>query len=147
MPHVNISTTSVQNRRCVHSPSAGVVSQLEHVRIVLRQDGDRVALLPDDQPRLLLVGVAQVDSVKLKTRESFKSEACHLCVWGVTLPSCVPPGADRRTPGGPGVQYCRPSPWTQTLPRFLRWRWRSPAAPLLSGQSRCEVPPSTAFIK
>lgn len=47
-----------------------MVSQLEHVRVVLRQDGDGVALLPDHQPRLLLVGVAQVDSVKLKTKES-----------------------------------------------------------------------------
>lgn len=45
-----------------------MVSQLEHVRVVLCQDGDGVALLPDHQPRLLLVGVAQVDSIELKTR-------------------------------------------------------------------------------
>lgn len=45
-----------------------MVSQLEHVGVVLRQDGDGVALLPDHQPRLLLIGVAQVDSVELQGR-------------------------------------------------------------------------------
>lgn len=55
-----------------------MVSQLEHVRVVLCQDGDSVTLLPDYQPRLLLVGIAQVDSVELKTKESFRLEASHL---------------------------------------------------------------------
>lgn len=55
-------------------PGARVVAQLEHVRVVLGQNGDGVTLLPDDQPRLLLVGVAKVDSVELKTRSGFQTE-------------------------------------------------------------------------
>lgn len=43
-----------------------MVAQLKHVRIILSQNGDCVALLPDHQPRLLLVGVAKVDSIKLE---------------------------------------------------------------------------------
>lgn len=44
-----------------------MVAQLKHVRIILSQDGDGVALLPDDQSRLLLICIAKVDSIKLKT--------------------------------------------------------------------------------
>ena len=44
-----------------------MVAQLKHVRIVLSQNGDRVALLSDHEPRLLLVGIAKVDSIKLET--------------------------------------------------------------------------------
>lgn len=44
-----------------------MVAQLKHVRIILSQDGDGVTLLPDDQPRLLLICIAKVDSIKLKT--------------------------------------------------------------------------------
>jgi len=43
-----------------------VVAQLKHVRIILSQNGDCVTLLPDHQPRLLLVGIAKVDSIKLE---------------------------------------------------------------------------------
>lgn len=53
-------------------PRARVVTQLEHVRIILSQDGDRVTLLADDQPCLLLVRVAKVDPVKLKTATIFR---------------------------------------------------------------------------
>lgn len=49
-----------------------MVAQLEHVRVVLSQNGDRVALLPDDQPRLLLVGIAKVDSIKLQPGAVFR---------------------------------------------------------------------------
>lgn len=45
-----------------------MIPQLEHVWVVLRQDGDGVTLLPDYQPRLLFIGVAQVDSIELKIR-------------------------------------------------------------------------------
>lgn len=48
-------------------PRARVVAQLKHVRIILSQDGDGVTLLPDDQSRLLLICIAKVDSIKLKT--------------------------------------------------------------------------------
>lgn len=44
-----------------------MVSQLKHVRIILSQNGDRVTLLPDNQTRLLLVGIAKVDSIELET--------------------------------------------------------------------------------
>lgn len=48
-------------------PRARVVAKLKHVRIVLSQNGDSVTLLADDQPCLLLICIAKVDSVKLKT--------------------------------------------------------------------------------
>lgn len=52
-----------------------MVAQLKHVRIVLSQNGDGVALLPDHQPGLLLVGITKVDSVKLENRsDSLDSE-------------------------------------------------------------------------
>lgn len=44
-----------------------MVAQLKHVRIILSQNGDRVKLLPDHQPRLLLVGIAKVDAIELET--------------------------------------------------------------------------------
>ncbi len=44
-----------------------MIAQLEHVRIILSQNGDGVTLLPDHQPRLLLVGIAKVDSIELDT--------------------------------------------------------------------------------
>lgn len=47
-------------------PGSGVVAQLVHVWVVLGHDGDGVALLSNDQTRLLLRGVAQVDAVKLE---------------------------------------------------------------------------------
>lgn len=52
-------------------PWARVVAQLKHVRIILSEDGDCVALLPDDQPCLLLICIAKVDSIKLKTEAIF----------------------------------------------------------------------------
>lgn len=65
-----------------------MVAQLKHVRIILSQNGDRVALLPDDQPRLLLICIAKVDSVKLKTGAIFRQANTSLlggrhCVWWV----------------------------------------------------------------
>ena len=47
-------------------PGVRAVPQLHHVGVVLGQDGHRVTLLANHQPRLLLVGVAQVDPVELK---------------------------------------------------------------------------------
>lgn len=44
-----------------------MVAQLKHVRIILSQNSDRVTLLPDNQPCLLLICVAKVDAIKLKT--------------------------------------------------------------------------------
>lgn len=49
----------------VESPGPRVVAKLVHVGVVLGQDGDGVALLPDDQPGLLLRGVAQVNAIEL----------------------------------------------------------------------------------
>lgn len=49
-----------------------MVPQLKHVRIILSQNGDRVTLLPDDQPCLLLICIAKVDSIKLKTGAVFR---------------------------------------------------------------------------
>lgn len=43
-----------------------MVAQLEHVRVILSQNGDCVALLPDHQACLLLVRVAEVDAIKLE---------------------------------------------------------------------------------
>lgn len=42
-----------------------MVAQLVHVRVVLGHDGDGIALLPDDEPGLLLSGVPQVYSIIL----------------------------------------------------------------------------------
>lgn len=44
-----------------------MVAQLEHVRVVLSQNGDCVALLPDHQACLLLVRIAEVDAIELET--------------------------------------------------------------------------------
>lgn len=43
-----------------------MVAQLVHVWVVLCQYGDGVALLPDDESRLLLRGVPEINAVKLK---------------------------------------------------------------------------------
>lgn len=73
-----------------------MVAQLEHVRVILSQDGDRVTLLPDDQPRLLLVCVAKVDSIKLKTGAIFRrgnksvSGGRHRLWWAHYLKELVP---------------------------------------------------------
>lgn len=49
-----------------------MVAQLKHVRIILSQNGDRVTLLPNDQPCLLFICIAKVDSIKLKTGAIFR---------------------------------------------------------------------------
>lgn len=49
-----------------------MVAQLKHVRIILSQNGDRVTLLPNDQPCLLLICIAKVDSIKLKRGAIFR---------------------------------------------------------------------------
>lgn len=60
-------------------PGARVVAQLVHVWVVLGHDGDGIALLPDDEPGLLLRGVPQVYSIILIQEgngiaESFRAE-------------------------------------------------------------------------
>lgn len=42
-----------------------MAAELVHVWVVLGQDGDGVALLPDDEPGLLLRGAPQVYAVEL----------------------------------------------------------------------------------
>lgn len=42
-----------------------MAAQLVHVWVVLGQDGDSVALLPDDEPGLLLRGTPQVYAIEL----------------------------------------------------------------------------------
>lgn len=55
-------------------PWTRVVAQLKHVRIILSQDGDCVTLLPDHKPRLLLVGIAKVDSIELEETEIHQTQ-------------------------------------------------------------------------
>lgn len=121
-----------------------MVAQLKHVRIILSQNGDSVTLLSDHQPRLLLVGVAQVDSVKLKTAVANQKQVIKHrgpLRSGATVPRVV----GLHILNEPFVQCCLPSLWTQTPRHSLRSQWRSPVVPLLSAPSRCAAPPNTAF--
>lgn len=52
-----------------------MIPQLEHVRIILSQNGDCVTLLPNHQPSLLLIGIAKVDTVELETKRVFLKQA------------------------------------------------------------------------
>lgn len=56
------------------SPGPGVAAELVHVWIVLGQDGDSVALLPDDEPGLLLCGAPQVYAIELGNTQSKLSD-------------------------------------------------------------------------
>lgn len=47
-----------------------MAAELVHVWVVLGQDGDGVALLPDDEAGLLLRGAPQVDAVELGDTQS-----------------------------------------------------------------------------
>ena len=47
-----------------------MAAELAHVRVVLGQNGDGVALLPDDEPGLLLCGAPQVDAIELGNTEN-----------------------------------------------------------------------------
>lgn len=72
-----------------------MVAQLKHVRIILGQNGDRVTLLPDDQPCLLLICIAKVDSVKLKQESYLDTEINRFLVvdiewWVLYLKELVP---------------------------------------------------------
>lgn len=56
------------------SPGPGVAAELVHVWIVLGQDGDGVALLPNDEPGLLLCGAPQVYAIELGNTQSRLSD-------------------------------------------------------------------------
>lgn len=52
------------------SPGPGVAAELVHVWVVLGQDGDGVALLPNDEAGLLLRGAPQVYAIELGDTQS-----------------------------------------------------------------------------
>lgn len=67
MRHVDIFLEAPESHMlCVCVPRARVVAQLVHVWVVLCQYGDGVTLLPNDESRLLLRGVPEINAVKLK---------------------------------------------------------------------------------
>ena len=79
-----------------------MAAELAHVRVVLGQNGDGVALLPDDEPGLLLCGAPQVDAIELGNTENGLSKE------------------RRGHGGGPGTQKGKRGGRERQLPAHLK---------------------------
>lgn len=55
-----------------------MIAQLVHVWVVLRQYGDGVTLLPNDESGLLLRGVPEINAVKLRRHRERDSHVFDL---------------------------------------------------------------------
>lgn len=119
----------------VRVPRAGVIAQLVHVRVVLCQYGNGVALLPNDESGLLLGGVPEINAIKLRRDRERDSHVLSVTMSSAFLRmlSDVPPAADLRTPGGAAERCFLPLPWKQRCRHSLHPLWRCPEAPPLWG--------------
>ena len=138
------------------SPGPGVAAELVHVRVVLGQDRDGVALLPDDEPGLLLCGAPQVDAIELGNTKNglSKEKGGH---GGGPGDSERDKGRERRaasrspqvtgphTQGQPGERCSPRSPWRRRHHPSPHSRWRCPAALSPSAASHGVAPPRRAL--